>query len=149
MDAPSRQQPTWIARARNPFGHLLGGEMDSGLDAGASPRNDEGLAWHERAHLKPICPSCQCAAVDRDPKSVATFCLSRSREEGRLAIVTDVGYGMRWTRQRRKTSGAFADGEVVWSWRPDAGAKVVKTLCVSRATVAKEPGHRGEREGNR
>jgi len=23
--------------------------------------------------------------------------------------------GMRWTRQRRKTSGAGADGEVVWS----------------------------------
>ncbi len=42
MDGPSRQQPTWIARARNPFGHLPGGEMDSGLDAGASPRNDDG-----------------------------------------------------------------------------------------------------------
>ena len=35
--------------------------------------------------------------------------------EGRFAIVTDVGRGMRWTRQRRKTSGAHADGEVVWS----------------------------------
>jgi hypothetical protein len=55
----------------------------------------------------------------------------------RIAIVTDVGHGMRWTRQRRKTSGADppslklrrdryqdprvasaetgADGEVVWS----------------------------------
>jgi hypothetical protein len=30
---------------------------------------------------------------------------------------------MRWTRERRKTSGADADGEIVWSWRPDAGAK--------------------------
>ena len=56
---------------------------------------------------------------------------SRSREEGRLAIVTDVGYGMRWTRQRQarrsngaRTNDADADGEVVWSWRPDAGAKV-------------------------
>jgi hypothetical protein len=37
------------------------------------------------------------------------------RSEGRIAIVTDVGRGMRWTRQRRKTSGADADGEVVWS----------------------------------
>src|SRR5579871_6030223 len=28
---------------------------------------------------------------------------------------------MRWTRWRRKTCGAKADGEVVWSWRLDAG----------------------------
>ena len=36
-------------------------------------------------------------------------------QEGRFAIVTDVGRGMRWTQWRRKTSGANADGEVVWS----------------------------------
>ncbi len=30
---------------------------------------------------------------------------------------------MRWTWRCRKTNGAFADGEVVWSWRPKAGAK--------------------------
>jgi hypothetical protein len=55
--------------------------------------------------------------------------------EGRIAIVTDVGCGMRWTRQRqgagqivRMTNDVAADGEVVWSWRSDAGAKVVKTL---------------------
>src|SRR6266566_9803009 len=39
---PSRQQPTWMAWARNPFDHVLGREMDSGLDACASPRNDDG-----------------------------------------------------------------------------------------------------------
>ena len=50
-------------------------------------------------------------------------------------IVTDVGHGMRWTRQRRRvdviagrvllvsdqgaqTNGAFADGKTVWSWHP-------------------------------
>jgi hypothetical protein len=36
--------------------------------------------------------------------------------------------GMRWTRHGqallRKTTGDAADGEIVWSWRPDAGAKV-------------------------
>jgi hypothetical protein len=44
----------------------------------------------------------------------------------------------------RLTSAADADGEVVWSWRPDAGAK----FCESHrgATVARKPGHRGERE---
>jgi hypothetical protein len=35
--------------------------------------------------------------------------------EGRFAIVTDVGGGMRWTRAAPLTNGADADGEVVWS----------------------------------
>jgi hypothetical protein len=54
---------------------------------------------------------------------------------------------MRWTRVRRKTNGANADGEVVWSRRPDAGVKSAETIPL--ATVAKEPGHRGDHEGNR
>jgi hypothetical protein len=33
--------------------------------------------------------------------------------------------GMRWPRLLRKTSAAAADGQVVWSWHPDADAKVV------------------------
>jgi hypothetical protein len=28
----------------------------------------------------------------------------------------------------RKTSGTDTDGEVVWSWRPDAGAKLAMML---------------------
>jgi hypothetical protein len=28
---------------------------------------------------------------------------------------------------RRKTGAAEADGEVVWSWRPDAGAKLLRS----------------------
>src|SRR5258707_6369544 len=39
---------------------------------------------------------------------------------------------MRWThiaeRKDCATSGVCADGEVVWSWRSNAGATVVKTL---------------------
>jgi hypothetical protein len=40
--------------------------------------------------------------------------------EGRFAIVTNVGQGMRWTRKHAaqifaRTNGADADGEVVWS----------------------------------
>jgi hypothetical protein len=30
---------------------------------------------------------------------------------------------MRWTRTRQQTTDARADGQAVWSWRPDAGAK--------------------------
>jgi len=49
---------------------------------------------------------------------------------------------MRWTRRRRKTSGANADGEVVWSWRPDAGVKVVDEFT-------NDGGKRARYEGNR
>ena len=35
--------------------------------------------------------------------------------EGRFAIVTDVGQGMRWTQAAPKTRALPADGEVVWS----------------------------------
>ena len=35
-------------------------------------------------------------------------------QEGRFAVVTDVGSGMRWTRAARETNAPNADGEVVW-----------------------------------
>jgi hypothetical protein len=35
--------------------------------------------------------------------------------EGRIAIVTNVECGMRWTRRRAGRSAHLADGEVVWS----------------------------------
>jgi hypothetical protein len=40
------------------------------------------------------------------------------------------------------TSGAEADGKIVWSWHPDAGVKLAGDDL--QATVAKKPGHRGE-----
>jgi hypothetical protein len=45
------------------------------------------------------------------------------------------------------TKRADADGEVVWSRRPDAGVKFAEAAPLM--TVAKKPGHRGEHEGNR
>jgi hypothetical protein len=36
-------------------------------------------------------------------------------QEGRIAIVTDVGSGMRWTLMARETNALDADGEGVWS----------------------------------
>jgi len=68
----------------------------------------------------------------------------------------DFSVSDRWARKDEQRF--FADGEVVWSWRPDAGAKFrsiraepnrAEMARISEATVAKEPGHRGEREGNR
>jgi hypothetical protein len=40
------------------------------------------------------------------------------------------------------TSDVAADGEVVWSWRSDAGAKFAG--YDPRATVATKHGHRGD-----
>ena len=65
-----------------------------------------------------ICPSCHCAAGVRHcpkPQISGYLPLVPPSREGRFAIVTDVGCGMRWTLWRRKTSGADADGEAVWS----------------------------------
>ena len=44
----------------------------------------------------------------------------------------------------RETSATEAYGEVVWSWRPDAGVKFLRGYRFSGATVTKKPGHRGE-----
>ena len=43
-----------------------------------------------------------------------------------------------------RTSDVFADGEVVWSWRPDAGVKLAMMLRITPMTVARKPGHRGD-----
>jgi hypothetical protein len=43
------------------------------------------------------------------------FAPSRAHSEGRIAIVTDVGCGVRWTRWHQLTSDAEADDKGVWS----------------------------------
>jgi hypothetical protein len=43
----------------------------------------------------------------------------------------------------------LADGEVVWSWRLDAGVKFLRSKLLASflgATVTRKPDHRGERE---
>jgi hypothetical protein len=47
------------------------------------------------------------------------------------------------------TSARFADGEVVWFWRPDAGAKLATMLRIAPMTGATKPVPREEHEGNR
>jgi hypothetical protein len=46
---------------------------------------------------------------------IATCAPSRARSEGRFAIVTNVGRGMRWTLSPRLTSAEEVDGKSVWS----------------------------------
>jgi hypothetical protein len=43
-----------------------------------------------------------------------------------------------------ETNEMIADGEVVWSWRPDAGVKRAMMLRITRMTVITKPGHRGD-----
>jgi hypothetical protein len=45
----------------------------------------------------------------------STYRAIPAHTEGRFAIVTDVGHGMRWTRQVKRRMTLRADGEVVWS----------------------------------
>ena len=53
-------------------------------------------------------------------------------------------------RKERVDEGAdLADGEAVWSRRPDAGVKLAMMLRITPAMVANKPGHQGERGGNR
>ena len=83
------------------------------------------------------------SALD-SPQISGFLLLSRLIEEGR-ARRHERGSGMRWTRVRQQTTGARVDGQAVWSWRPDAGAKFLERATRALGmTGAKEPGPRGE-----
>jgi len=83
------------------------------------------------------------------PKRKSALYSSPSRPaRGALAIVTNVGAGMRWTLVVPKTNGACGGrrSRVVLTprcWR-QVGEKQFSPM-----RVAKKPGHPGEREGNR
>jgi hypothetical protein len=70
------------------------------------------------------------------PKSVASSRYPASSKRG-VGHRHERGGGMRWTRVRRQTIGARADGEAAWSWRSDAGAKVAK----AQASLAGDGGN--------
>ncbi len=59
-------------------------------------------------------PSGKNILIFRNQKSVYIVSHPAS-QEGRFAVVTDVGCGMRWTRMVLLTRAPEADGEVVWS----------------------------------
>ena len=77
---------------------------------------------------------------------------SRLHQEGRIAIVTDVGGGdavdaMMLSAFRCVDEGIFADGQAVWSCPPDAGVKSCETF--REATVANKPGTPGRARSSR
>jgi hypothetical protein len=90
------------------------------------------------------CPSCQCVAVKRAcgvGQITSIFSPIPPPQEGRIAIVTDVGSGMRWTQRFTRRVSLLADGKDVWSWRSEAGAKVAgSVLQTTVATKRWSPG---------
>ena len=87
-------------------------------------------------HLKPVQPSREKYSASRSPQITRTTPPIPRSQEGRIAIVTDVGCGERWPQSagraskfsqgglrsvsegRAPTDGAVADGKAVWFWRP-------------------------------
>jgi hypothetical protein len=69
--------------------------------------------------------------------------------KGRIAIVTDVGCGMRWTFAAQETSALEADGEVVWSGPLDAEVKLATMLAHRVGDGGNQADHRGEHEASR
>jgi hypothetical protein len=66
--------------------------------------------------------------LDRDPKSPLS-CARATPQRGVSRSSRNVGWDAVDAHRRAQfigaTSGVCADGEVVWFWRPDAGAKFV------------------------
>ena len=123
----------------------------------AAGRAAEKLLAEHKANLrfKPLGPPDAPAAIpdayDIQDKYVALLRLvetsleptpSRSHKRGvsRSSRTLGAGCGGRGSVKRRMTLRAH--GEVVWSWRPDAGVKF--RGAIRATTVAKKPGHRGE-----
>jgi hypothetical protein len=75
-----------------------------------------------------------------------SFIPSRLDQEGRIAIVTNVRRGCDGRRWLREDERANADGEVVWSWHPDADAKSRGAI---RAMTGQQSPVPGEREVSR
>jgi hypothetical protein len=90
-------------------------------------------------------PVCKNIFISFRPKSPA-YSTYPVPQEGRFAIVTDVGRDA-VDADALLTNSAEADGEVVWSWRLDAGAKPGGSF--PRGDGGKKADHRGEHEGNR
>jgi len=56
------------------------------------------------------------------------------RYEGRIAIVTNVGWDAVDASSATDERGLFADGEAVWFWRPLAGVKFARRQRVAWMT---------------
>jgi len=83
------------------------------------------------------------AKIIRFPCVLDWWLLTSSRLDKRGGrVVTNAGRDAMDAGNVDKTSDVAADGEVVWSWRSDAGAKLAG--YDPQVTVATKHGHRGD-----
>jgi hypothetical protein len=87
-----------------------------------------------------------CASVYR--KIMLSLAPSRRGSKGRMRIVTKRAAGCDGRDGVAGRAARVADGQSVWSRSPDAGIKFREAMT-REATVAKTPGHRGERATGR
>jgi hypothetical protein len=81
-----------------------------------------------------------------DPRRPVLAMRGASRSSRTLGAGCDGRVGSQRANSAR-TNDLDADGEVVWSWSPDAETKLRGTIRAM--TGARKPGPRGEREGHR
>jgi hypothetical protein len=124
---------------------------------GETPRKDDGAlsAMHQTGTV--ICPSGKKTFAREnlssparkkiplrdDPKSNLHFSPSRSHKRGasRSSRTLEAGCDGRGSRRRIcATNDAIADGEIAWSWRPDAGAKLAERSADDGGKKARSPG---------
>jgi hypothetical protein len=96
-DLPGRENTEW-RYGDSPFGSLRRACARKKAASPVAPKNQ--IVEAVQADLPCPVPPRKNILLFRNPKSPVYPPPSRSLSEGRLAIVTDVGYGMRWTRQR-------------------------------------------------
>jgi hypothetical protein len=116
------------AKACPPFAKRLGEEM-VGTARCAFAHPTKPCARNDGVCATCDCPSCQCAAcrrVDLTPNQwLPLACPASTRGVSRSSRTLGAGCD---GRGMSRDEGRDAEGEVVWSWRPDAGAKLAKTL---------------------
>jgi hypothetical protein len=99
---------------------------------------------------KPIGPS--SSLLEKNRFCFSKFCdlLSPSRLSRRgVSRSSRTLGGMRWTRRSVRRALAVADGEAVWFWRPDAGAKFATTPTRRANDGVNKAGPREERGASR
>ena len=133
-----------VIRRANQFDRFDGVHVAHAASNSAKTRAREN-EFHELIQADLGCQSAKHKYFSFRKSEIVYCCRRPASARGAYASSRTWG-GMRWTRWCRKTSDASADGEVVWSWRPDAGAKFSWEAILAKVTGAKEPGPRGERE---
>jgi hypothetical protein len=88
-------------------------------------------------------PRAKNISLFQKPESVVMFAPSRPDKRD-VRVVTNVGRDAVDAGSVARRAAPAADGEVVWSWRPDAGAKFSQEAILAKVMGAKEPGPRGD-----